>query len=86
MTRTQTRLEATKAKLMNAEGLVDSLKAEIDRLAPFEAKYEEARLSNQRKDFTLKSHKEIVDKTSDALERMRSEYGKYREESTSDRK
>ena len=86
LARTQARLEATKAKLNTATGLVDTLKAEIDRLTPFEAKYEDARLSIQRKDLTLKSYKEVVDKTTEALKKIRNEYDKYREESTSDRK
>ena len=86
MTRLQARLDATKAKLSSAAGDVETLKAEAERLAPFEAKYEDVRLSNQRKDLTLKSYKEIVEKTSYALDKMRNEYEKYREETTSDRK
>ena len=85
-TRMQSRHSAVKAKLDSALGQLDFLKAEIDRLSPYEAKCEDIRLSNQRKDAALKSYKEVVEKTSDALERMRKEYEKFRNESTSETK
>jgi hypothetical protein len=74
--RLQSHSTALKTKIQLASEELLTLRTEHDRLVIIESKYEQLHASNQRKDLTAKSYKELAEKANLSLERMRKEYEK----------
>jgi chromosome segregation ATPase len=81
-TRLHNRFAATKSKLDTALSQVELLQTESSRIPALEDKVAQLQAFLQRKDSTMKSYKEIADKTSVSMEAMKKEYEGLQAEST----